>query len=116
MPGGIPEGRDSVMVGTSLRLFPAVHTYSVSVSYTWWFVFILSSAAAHGGAISANSQRWVLHQPRTCYSFSLPIYSPSMPARCVGMSLCVMFLPCMCGDLLSSLFLYCVQDPQARTN
>ncbi len=92
------------MVGTSLRLFPAVHTYSVSVSYTWWFVFILSSAAARGGAISANSQRWVLHQPRTCYSFSPSYLFPSMPARCVGMSLCVMFLPCMCGDLLSSYF------------
>ncbi len=64
-----------VMVGTSLRLIPAVHPCSVSVSYTWWFVFILSSAAACGGAISANSQHCVLHQPRTCYSFPLPIYS-----------------------------------------
>ncbi len=105
MPGGIPEGRDSVMVGTSLRLFPAVHPCSVSVSYTWWFVFILSSAAARGGAISANSQRCVLHQPRTCYSFSPSYLFPSMPALCVGMSLCVTsYLACV---EIFSLLIFC---------
>ncbi len=68
MPGGIPEGRDSVMVGTSLQLISCCY-----VSYTWWFVFVLSSAAAHGGAISANSQRSISLAPVTRFPF--PIYS-----------------------------------------
>ncbi len=72
-----------VMVGTSLRLTPA------TISYTWWVVYFLSSAAARGGAISANSQHCALHQPCTSYSFPLSYLFMSMPSLCVGMSFCV---------------------------
>ncbi len=110
MPGGIPEGRDSVMVGTSLQLISCCY-----VSYTWWFVFVLSSAAAHGGAISANSQRGALHQPRTSYSFPFSYLFPSIPSLCVGMSYCV---SSYLAYVEISFLLYFVQcpDPQARIN
>ncbi len=82
MSGGITEGRDSVMVGTSLRLTPA------TISYTWWVVYVLSSAAARGGAISADS---ALH---------LLLVSPFLFIHVFALSLCryvflCFVLPCM---------------------
>ncbi len=88
MPGGIPEGRDSVTIGTPLRLTPATN------SYMWWVVYVLSPAAARGGAISADSQHCALHQPCTCYSLPFPIYSGLCP---LSVSVCHLWfvLPCM---------------------
>ncbi len=83
-PGGIPEGRDSVMVGTSLRL------NSCCMSATRSGLFSSCHLMLHVGEQSAlNSQCGALHQPRTCYSFPLSYLFPSMPSLCVGMSSCV---------------------------
>ncbi len=62
-----------VTIGTPLRLTPATN------SYMWWVVYVLSPAAARGGAISADSQHCALHQPCTCYSLPFPIYSGLCP-------------------------------------
>ncbi len=93
-----------VMVGTSLQLTPA------TISYMWWVVYFLSSAAASGGAISANWQCCALHQPCTCYPFSLSYLFMSMPSLCVGMSFCVSSYLAR-RDLLSSILLLYPRSP-----
>ncbi len=97
-----------VTIGTPLRLTPATN------SYMWWVVYILSPAAARGGAISADSQHCALHQPCTCHSLPFPIYSGLCP---LSVSVCHLWfvLPCMLRPpLFHSAF--CVQDPQARSS
>ncbi len=70
------------MVGTSLRLISRCY-----VSYTWWFVSALSSAAARGGVNSAkiaarcapSAQHLLFVSP---FLF-IPVYA-SMPSSCVS--------------------------------
>ncbi len=90
---------ECVMVGTSLRLIPAV------VSYTWRFVYVLSSAVARGGAIS----------PAPVTRFPFPIYS----CLChLSVSVCLLVLRLTLHMESTPLFdpFYCVKDPQARIN
>ncbi len=88
MPGRIPEGRDSVTSGTPLWLTPATN------SYMWWVVYVLSPAAARGGAISADSQHCALHQPCTCYSSPFSYLFRPLPSFCVGVSFVVCLTCC----------------------
>ncbi len=78
----------AVTIGTPLRLTPATN------SYMWWVVYVLSPAAARGGAISVDSQHCALHQPCTCYSLPFPNYSGLCP---LSVSVCHLWfvLPCM---------------------
>ncbi len=74
--------------GTPLWLTPATN------SYMWWVVYVLSPAATRGGAISADSQHCVLHQPCTCYSFPFSYLFRPMPSFCVGVSFVVCLTCC----------------------
>ncbi len=74
--------------GTPLWLTPATN------SYMWWVVYVLSPATARGGAISADSQHWALHQPYTCYSSPFSYLFRPMPSFCVGVSFVVCLTCC----------------------
>ncbi len=77
-------------------------THSCHYSYMWWVVYVLSPAAARGGAISADSQQCALHQPCTCYSSPFSYLFRPMPSVCVGVSF-VVCLTCCCRPPLSHL-------------
>ncbi len=107
MPGGIPEGRDSVMVGTSLRLFPAVHTYSVSVSYTWWFVFICHQLLLVGEQSALTRSAGCSISPAPVTRFPLPIYS-RLCLLAVSVCHCVLCSYLACVEIFSLLiFVLC---------
>ncbi len=77
-----------VTSGTPLWLIPATN------SYMWWVVYVLSPAAARGGAISADSQHCALHQPCTCYSSPFSYLFRPLPSFCVGVSFVVCLTCC----------------------
>ncbi len=85
--------RVTVTIVTPFRLTPA------TISYTWWVVYVLSSAATRGGAISADSQHCALHQPCTCYSLPLSYLFRPMP---LSVSVCLLWfvLPCLLSSPL----------------
>ncbi len=98
----------NVTIGTPFRLTPT------TINYTWWVVYVLSSAATRGGAISADSQHCALHQPSTCYSLPLSYLFRPMLSFSVGTSFVVcLALFVVISSLLSA---FCVQDPQARSS